>query len=148
MIAKRLLKQYAVLGFTEGFIDMMGDQAEQDEKFIELWKEMKKSCGHAFDFLKKEAMIGKKGIKEVRRQMDVLKENHMPDGKFTGIFGMSFCVDLLVEQNHYTKGKKKALFNKVIDSTQKFIDYFDPDQTYEEADGLKMAEGYRRIAGR
>lgn len=125
---------------------MMGKQDDPDDSFLELWKSLKSAANQLAETLSKESRIGKKDIKKVREQIDALKEKHMPDGKFEAMLAVSFCADLIVEQIHYAKGRKKAGFQKLLDSLQKFDLYFDPDKTYEDADGFDMAEDYRTIS--
>jgi len=146
MINKKLaLKQFTVMGFTDGLIDMIGEKEADDEQFVEIWKDLKYSCNMLAVTLRKEHTLSKKDIKTVKIQIEKLKEKHIPNGKFSSMFACSFCMDLLTEQSVLCTYKKKAAFEKVFNVMKRMIKHFDKNNKYDDDKGMNMAEDYRRL---
>lgn len=149
MISKKLIiKQFSILGFTEGLVDMIGNQGNHDEKFIELWKKVKQTSCILGNELRREATLNKKDIKTIRDQITELSEKHMDDGKFTAMFACSFCIDLLVEQIALTHTRKKNAFISLFKAMEEIDKYFDPEKEYDDDSGFNMAEDYRKMIGK
>jgi hypothetical protein len=146
MASKIIKKQYSILGFVEGMFDMMHEQGTSNTScFEELYNDLKIEIEKAYSLLQKESYLSIKDIHKIRDKIEQLKKRNMPDGKFTAMLGISFCIDLLVEQLQFTKGEKRSVFVQVLNSVENFEVYFNPDRSYDDPQGYNMAEDFRKL---
>ena len=149
MAGRILKKQYAVLGFTQGLVDMMWEQryAHQpnNKTFAAARQRLIEHGDRMNSLFRKEGSLKQRDIDEIKGQIDALKIDHIPAGEFTPMLAVSFCIDLIVEQIALTRGTKKKAFEGLLTRIREFERYFDRNKTYDSPEGLEMAEAYRAM---
>lgn len=149
-MAGRLLKyQWSIVGFCEGFINMMWEQhyKETDKKhvFNAPRIEMVSRCNKVKDLLIKEGgKLSVKDVRQIKERIDKMKDTSLDKDEFNPMLAISFCIELLIEQLAKVHGEKGDLFANVLNQMIDFEKMFDKDQKYDCSDGFDMAEIFRQ----
>ena len=149
MAGKILRKQYAVLGLTQGMVEMMWAQRYRDQKnnktFSGARERLSAHCDWMHTVFSKEGGLRRRDIDAIKKRIDALSRAWLPGGEFSPMLAISFCIDLVVEQIVLTKGNKKRAFEGLLTRIKEFERYFDRAKSYDDPAGMEMADAFRQL---
>lgn len=157
MASKAVRRQMVVIGFVEGFVNMMWDQlystlddASEDKiEFIKIKNKIIPACTKGFALLASESnniLLNEKEYKKILGQIDQMRIKEFQNN-FKPMHAISYVIDIINTQFSLIKinSPKYRMFENIWEYVRELEMFFDSESEYEGTVGLETSEAFEAL---